>query len=107
MCLITDYYKDAQRLLELCCHFINLVSVHAQNVLQNIQLQRVNQIGKLIEGMLIKKGREHCPSCWTRNDWLVGPIGTASAPLFSAHAHKVGHSSLSVSISAAHLCNNL
>ena len=40
----TDYYKDVRRLLELCCHFIDLVSVHAQNMLQKSQLQRVNRI---------------------------------------------------------------
>ena len=31
----------------------------------------------------------------------------AQAPLFFTHAHEVGHSSQSASISAAGLCNNL
>ena len=43
----------------------------------------------------------------SRDDWLTSPIGSANAPFFFTHAHKVGHSSQSVSISAAHLCNNL
>ena len=59
-------------------------------MLQKIQLQRVNRIGKLIVGML--------------NDWLASPIGTANAPFFSAHAHKVGHSSQPVSTAAEVPC---
>ena len=76
-------------------------------MLQKCQLQRVNRIGKLTVGMLTQKEGRDCPSGWTGDDWLASPIGTANAPIFSAHAHKVGHSSQPVSISATHLCNNL
>ena len=34
-----DLYKDPRRLLDLCCHFIDLVCVHVQNMLQKILLQ--------------------------------------------------------------------
>ena len=86
--------------MELCCHFIDLVSVHARNMLQKIQLQRVNRIGKLTVVMLTQKEGRDCPSGWTGDDWLVSSIG-------NANAHKVGHSSQFVSISAGYLRNNL
>ena len=58
-------------------------------------------------GMLTHKEGRDFPSGWTADDWLASPIGTANAPIFSAHAHEVGHSSQSVSISVVYLCNNL
>ena len=89
--------------------------VHARNMLQKMQLQRVNRIGELTMGMLTQnaKGRENLPF---RLDWiclagdrsrLASSIRTANAPIFFEHAHEVGHSSQSVSISAVYLCNNL
>ena len=76
-------------------------------MVQKIQLQRINWIGKLTVGMLTQKEGRDCPSGWTGDDWLASPIGSAKAPIISAHAHKVGHSSQFVSISGRHLCNNL
>ena len=51
-----DYYKDTRRVLELCCHFTDLMCEHARNMLQRIQLQRVNRIGGVTVGMLTEKG---------------------------------------------------
>ena len=80
-------------------------------MLQKILLQRVNWTAKVIVSMLTQRQGRDCPSGWTGDDWLASPIGTASAPFFSAHAHKAGHSSISVCFhlrrTAAHLCNNL
>ena len=76
-------------------------------MLQKILLQRVNQIGKLTVGMLtLKEGRD-CPSGWTGDDWLASPIGTANAPFFFTHAHKVAHSSQPISTAADIPCNVL
>ena len=41
--------------MDLWYDFIDLVSVHARNMLQKIQLQQVNWMGKVIVGMLTKK----------------------------------------------------
>ena len=76
-------------------------------MLQKRQLQRVNRIGKLTMGMLTQKEGRDCLFGWTGDDWLVSPIGSANAPFFFSQAHKVGHSSQPVFISAGHLCNNL
>ena len=73
---------DLWQPLNLCCHFIDLVCGYAQNMLQKIQLQRVNRIGKLIVGMLTQKDDRDCPSGWTGDDWLASPIGSANAPFF-------------------------
>ena len=66
-------------------------------MLQKIQLQRVNRIGKLTVCMLTQNEGRDCPSGLTGDDWLASPIGTA-------HAHKVGHSSQLASTAAAHPC---
>ena len=76
-------------------------------MLQKRQLQRVHQIGKLTVGMLAQMEGRECSSGWSGDDWLMSPNGSTNAPYFSAQTHKVGHSSQPVSISAAHLCNNL
>ena len=52
-------------------------------MLQKLQLQPVNRIGKLTMGMLTQKEGD-CPSGWTRDDWLVSPVGTANASIVSA-----------------------
>ena len=80
-----------------------MVCGQAQNMLHKLQLHRVNRISKLTVGMLTKKEGRDCSPGWTGDDWLESPIGTASAPFFSAHAHKAGHSSQSVSISGVPL----
>ena len=51
----TDFYKDTPQQLDMWCNFIDLVSEHAQKMLQKRQLQRVNLIGKLTVGMLTQK----------------------------------------------------
>ena len=76
-------------------------------MLQKIQLQQVNRIGKLVMGMLAQKEGRDCPSGWTGDDWLASPNGSANTSIFSAHAYKVDHSYQFVSISAGHLCNSL
>ena len=53
--LTTDYNKDAWLQLELRYNFIDLASVHARKMLQKLQLERVNRIGKLTLGMLTQK----------------------------------------------------
>ena len=57
-----DYYKDPRQLLDLYSNFIDLVYVYARNMLQKIQLQRVNRISKLTVGMLNQKEGRDCPS---------------------------------------------
>ena len=51
----TDNFIDTLRQLDMWCNFIDLVSEHAQKMLQKRQLQRVNRIGKLTVGMLSQK----------------------------------------------------
>ena len=53
--LYIDYSMDPRWPLNLCCHFIDLVYVHAWNLLCKIPLQRLNRIDKLMVGMLTKK----------------------------------------------------
>ena len=77
-----DYYKDPRQLLDLYSNFIDLVYVYARNMLQKIQLQRVNRISKLTVGMLTQKEGRDCPSSRTGDDWQASPIGTANVLSF-------------------------
>ena len=79
MCIDT-HYKDTWRQLKLCCHITDLVCVHARNMLQKIQLQRVNRIGKVIVGMLTWSIA--LPVGFEESRWLASQIGSVNAPFY-------------------------